>query len=146
MRYITLLFFIILFHFNTLSQEYNNPLIDYKLVDFGIYDTDLLPAKFHLDRRKAVKTFLPENSMAIFYSGKSMVRSNDVDYEFHQDPNFYYLTGLNEPNSALVLFKTPVVLDQDTISELLLIKKRNENSEIWVGKKLGIKGSENFLN
>ena len=145
MRYITPLFFIILFHFYTFSQEYNNSLIDNKFVDFGIYDTDLLPAKFHLDRRKAVKTFLPENSMAIFYSGKSMVRSNDVDYEFHQDPNFYYLTGLNEPNSALVLFKNPVVLDQDTISELLLIKKRNENSEIWVGKKLGIKGSEKFL-
>ena len=53
---------------------------------------------------------MPDNSMAIFYSGINMVRSNDVDFEFHQDPNFYYLTGLNEPNSILVLFKNLIYL------------------------------------
>ena len=67
MRYITPLFLIILFHFYTFSQEYNNSLIDNKFVDFGIYDTDLLPAKFHLDRRKAVKTFLPEISFILSF-------------------------------------------------------------------------------
>ena len=49
---------------------------------------------------------MPENSMAIFYSGVNMVRANDVDFEFHQDPNFYYLTGLNEPNSILIFLKS----------------------------------------
>ena len=68
---------------------------------------------------------MPDNSMAIFYSGVNMVRANDVDFEFHQDPNFYYLTGLNEPNSILVLFKTPYLFDNDSINELLLIKERN---------------------
>ena len=83
--------------------------------------------------------------MAVFYSGKSMVRANDVDYEFHQDPSFYYLTGLNEPNSALIIFKKPQIVGIDTISELLLIKERNENAETWVGKKLGVEGSELVL-
>ena len=74
-----------------------------------------------------------------------MVRANDVDYEFHQDPSFYYLTGLNESNSALIIFKKPQIVGIDTISELLLIKERNENAETWVGKKLGVEGSELVL-
>ena len=88
---------------------------------------------------------MPEKTMAIYCSGKSMIRANDVDYEFHQDPNFYYLTGLNESNSILILFKNPILFDKDTINELLLIKERNANSEVWVGKKLGVKGSELIL-
>ena len=111
----------------------------------GIYDNDLLPPSFHLERRKAVRTFMPEKTMAIYCSGKSMLRANDVDYEFHQDPNFYYLTGLNESNSILILFKNPLLFENDTINELLLIKERNANSEVWVGKKLGVKGSEIIL-
>ena len=111
----------------------------------GIYDNDLLPPSFHLERRKAVRTFMPEKTMAMYCSGKSMLRANDVDYEFHQDPNFYYLTGLNESNSILILFKNPFLFDKDTINELLLIKERNANAEVWVGKKLGVKGSEIIL-
>ena len=46
---------------------------------------------------------MPETIVWLYYySGINMVRANsDVDFEFHQDPNFYYLTGLNEPNSIL---------------------------------------------
>jgi len=111
----------------------------------GIYDRDLLPPSFHLDRRKAVRAFMPEKSMAIFHSGNQKIRSNDVNYEFHQDPDFYYLTGLNEENSILLLFKSPVLFSGDSISELLLIKNRNKRSETWVGKKLGVEGSELIL-
>ena len=34
---------------------------------------------------------------------------------------------------------------KDTVQELLLLKKRNPLSEVWVGKKLGIEGSELVL-
>ncbi|MDG1796947.1 MAG: aminopeptidase P N-terminal domain-containing protein [Flavobacteriales bacterium] len=146
MRYFTIYLF--LFSFLNLTSQENSILTISNLRPdtLGIYDTDLLPPIFHKERRKLVRTFMPENSMAIFCSAKNMLRANDVDFEFHQDPNFYYLTGLNEPNSILVLFKNPYLFDKDTIRELLLIKERNLNSETWVGKKLGIKGSELLLN
>ncbi len=38
-------------------------------------------------------------------------RSNDVDYEYHQDPNFYYLSGLREPRAMLFVFKEPRMVD-----------------------------------
>ena len=145
MKYYLYIFFLLSFLSNSYSQEFNKQSIDLRFDTLGIYDLDLLPASFHTDRRKALKTLMPSGAMAVFYSGKSMVRANDVDYEFHQDPSFYYLTGLNESNSALIIFKKPQIFGVDTIGELLLIKERNENSETWVGKKLGVKGSELVL-
>jgi Xaa-Pro aminopeptidase len=145
MKYYLYIFFLLSFLSNSYSQEFKKQSIDLRFDTLGIYDLDLLPASFHADRRKALKTFIPRGGMAVFYSGKSMVRANDVDYEFHQDPSFYYLTGLNESNSALIIFKKPQIFGVDTISELLLIKQRNKNSETWVGKKLGVKGSELVL-
>ena len=106
----------------------------------GIFDEDLLPPSFHAGNRNKVRALMPERTMAIYYAGTEKVRSNDVSYEFHQDPDFYYLTGLNEPNSVLLLFKEPTVFKEDTIQELLLLKKRNPQSETWVGKKLGVDG------
>lgn len=136
----------LIFISNIIGQEINSSWTNSVRADtLGIYDNDLLPPSFHLERRKAVRTFMPEKTMAIYCSGKSMLRANDVDYEFHQDPNFYYLTGLNESNSILILFKNPFLFENDTINELLLIKERNANSEVWVGKKLGVKGSEIIL-
>ena len=138
-----------IFFFSLLSNSYCQEFIDqyknHRFDTLGIYDLDLLPSSFHADRRKALRTLIPSGGMAVFYSGKSMVRANDVDYEFHQDPSFYYLTGLNESNSALIIFKKPQIVGIDTISELLLIKERNENAETWVGKKLGVEGSELVL-
>ena len=136
----------LIFISNVIGQEINNSWTSSVRADtLGIYDNDLLPPSFHMERRKAVRTFMPEKTMAIYCSGKSMLRANDVDYEFHQDPNFYYLTGLNESNSILILFKNPFIFNKDTINELLLIKERNANSEVWVGKKLGVRGAELIL-
>ena len=136
----------LIFISNIIGQEIKSSWTNSVRADtLGIYDNDLLPPSFHLERRKAVRTFMPEKTMAIYCSGKSMLRANDVDYEFHQDPNFYYLTGLKESNSILILFKNPFLFENDTINELLLIKERNANSEVWVGKKLGVKGSEIIL-
>ena len=136
----------LIFISNIIGQEIKSSWISSVRADtLGIYDNDLLPPSFHMERRKAVRTFMPDKTMAIYCSGKSMLRANDVDYEFHQDPNFYYLTGLNESNSILILFKNPILFENDTINELLLIKERNANAEVWVGKKLGVKGSEIIL-
>ena len=146
MRIFSLYLINLIFISNIIGQEIKSSWNNSVRADtLGIYDNDLLPPSFHLERRKAVRTFMPEKTMAIYCSGKSMLRANDVDYEFHQDPNFYYLTGLNESNSILILFKNPFLFENDTINELLLIKERNANSEVWVGKKLGVKGSEIIL-
>ena len=63
---------------------------------------------------------MPVNSMAILFSNPVRNRSNDVDFEYHQDPNFFYLTGLNEPHAVVIIYKE----DQQLIENL----KTNEIS------------------
>src|SRR4051812_45569305 len=67
------------------------------------YDTDLLSKQFHQGRRDSLRSKMPDNSAAVLFANPEHKRSNDMDYVYHQDPNFYYLTGFTEPNSVLVI-------------------------------------------
>ena len=64
-------------------------------------------ADFYANNRKRFLEKLEENSVAFFHSGLSPVKSNDQDmYPFPVNRNFYYLTGIDEPNVWLVMTKT----------------------------------------
>jgi hypothetical protein len=57
---------------------------------------DLTPGISALEyhhRRAALASKLPKNGIAILASNEVKYRSGAVFYEFHQEPNFYYLTG-----------------------------------------------------
>lgn len=45
-------------------------------------------------RRAALAKKLPKNSVAILAASSTKYRSGAVFYEFHQEPNFFYLTGM----------------------------------------------------
>lgn len=111
----------------------------------NFYDKDLLPANFFKGRREALRTILPGNSVAAFFSSSVKSRSNDVDYEFHQDPNFYYLTGYNEPNAILFVFKEFQIIGEDRFNELIFVQPRDLSMELWHGRRLGVEGVKNEL-
>lgn len=106
------------------------------------YDTDLLPPAFHTGRREAVRMQMPDSSMAILFSNPERNRSNDNDYPYHQDPNFYYLTGFNEPNSVLIIFKEKQTIGSVTTSEILFVEEKNPGQEQWKGRKAGPEGAK----
>lgn len=107
------------------------------------YDTDMLTKEFHKGRREALRKYLPVNSCAVIFAGAERQRANDTKFIYHQDPNFYYLTGLNEPNSMLIIFKEEQTF-YDTIktNELIFVQDRDPSRESWTGKLLGTKGVE----
>ena len=84
---------------------------------------------------------MPDSSVAVFFSSPIHTRSNDVDYDFHQDPNFYYLTGLREPNAVLVIFKEKRKIDTLFTNEILFVQKRDLKAEAWTGKRYGPDGA-----
>ena len=108
--------------------------------------SDFLPKEFHGQRRELLREKLPANSVAVFFSAATRNRSNDVDYEFHQDPDFYYLTGYKEPHSVLFIFKdkqkTPTGAAYD---EIIFVQPRNELAEMWTGRRLGDTGVKKQL-
>ncbi|OUR91998.1 Xaa-Pro aminopeptidase [Flavobacteriales bacterium 34_180_T64] len=107
---------------------------------------DYLSKEFHKERRAALRAVMPVNSMAVFFTNAVRNRSNDVDYVFHQDPNFYYLTGYKEPNGVLVIYSENQINAQgETFNEVLYVQERNLKYEQWTGYRLGIEGAKEKL-
>ena len=113
---------------------------------FSQIPTDFLSKDFHRGRRDALRAKMPANSVAVLFANPLRNRANDVDYVFHQDPNFYYLTGYREPNGVLVLFSDNQT-DENGISynEMLYVQERDARAEQWNGKRLGIEGAIEVL-
>ena len=107
---------------------------------------DFLPSDFHKSRRDAVRSMMPDNSVAVFFASAVRNRANDVDYIYHQDPDFYYLTGYNEPNAVLLLFsKDQQNKKGESYNEIIYVQKRDPRAEQWNGKRLGVEGVKNNL-
>jgi Xaa-Pro aminopeptidase len=108
--------------------------------------TDLLPATFHKSRREALQKLMPPKSVAVFFASPIRNRANDVDYIYHQDPDFYYLTGYTEPNAVFVLFSEN---QKDSLgnnyNELFYAQSRDPLKEQWDGKRLGAEGVKTTL-
>ena len=96
---------------------------------------------FHAGRRSVLREKMPPNSVAVFFANPIRNRANDVDYVYHQDPNFYYLTGWPEPHAVLVLYSSPQKDAQGDYHERLYIQERNATAEQWNGYRLGIEGA-----
>ncbi len=107
------------------------------------YPNDYLSAEFHAGRRTAFREMMPNNSVGIFFASQVRVRNNDVDYQYAQSKNFYYFTGLEEPNALLLLFKNPVTILGATGTEFIFVQNRDPFREMWTGKILGAEGVKN---
>ncbi len=99
---------------------------------------DFLPPAFHRERRERVRALLPPHGIAILFAAPVRNRANDVNFIYHQNPDFYYLTGYEEPDAALVLFKEPrTVGGQSGITEALFGLPRDPAAEQWTGRRRG---------
>lgn len=107
---------------------------------------DYLQADFHKQRRDELRKLLPPNTAVVLFANAERNRANDVDYVYHQDPNFYYLTGYHEPNAVLVLFsETQTGASGKKFDEIIYVQERDPQAEQWTGKRLGVEGVKEKL-
>lgn len=91
-------------------------------------------------RRERFAKKIQNNSIAVFCSAEQKIRSNDTEYPYRQNSNFYYLTGLKEDNAALVFLK------QETKYKIyLFVQKKDPALELWTGKRLGAKKAKELF-
>ena len=107
---------------------------------------DFLSKEFHRERRDKLREKLPPNSVAAFFANAVRNRSNDVDYVYHQDPDFYYLTGYKEPHAILFIFsEEQTAANGQGYDEILFVQPRNALQEMWTGRRLGDAGTKERL-
>jgi Xaa-Pro aminopeptidase len=85
-------------------------------------------------RREKLGKKLDKDSISIIFSSTYKNRSNDTEYPYRQNSDFYYLTGFKEDNSALVLLK-----NKRSVKTILFVEKKDPTLELWNGKRLGVK-------
>lgn len=98
----------------------------------------VIPAEEFAQRRAAVLEQMSDSSVAIFHAALLKTRSNDVEYEYRQANNLYYLTGITDHNVALVLVKGGVEIDSVRSNEVLFIPKSNPRMASVLGKTISM--------
>jgi Xaa-Pro aminopeptidase len=94
-----------------------------------------IPRELFAGRRQRFLAAIPDG-VAVLPSAPVSVRSNDVEYLYRQDNDFYYLTGFAEPESVAVF--APGNTDGEFI---LFVRPRDRERETWTGKRAGVEGA-----
>lgn len=79
---------------------------------------------------------MDQKSVAIIPSAREATRSNDTQYRFRQDSDFFYLTGFEEPDAIAVV--APSREQKFT----LFVRPRDPEREIWDGRRAGVEGAK----
>ncbi len=74
--------------------------------------------------------------VAVFPSAPVAIRNNDVEHEYRQDSDLYYLTGFDEPDVVLVLATAHA--QHKTV---LFVRPRDPEREVWDGARAGVEGA-----
>ena len=90
--------------------------------------------------RKQLKAFIEQigkDAVAVIPASHEQTRSYDTEFKFHQDPDFYYLTGFPEPDAIAVIApgnkKAPFTL---------FVRPRDPLMETWYGRREGTEGAK----
>lgn len=89
---------------------------------------------FHARREKFMQAI--GSAVAIIPSAPIRNRTHDLDYEYRQDSDFFYLTGFKEPEAVLVL-----VPNHPEHRVLLFVRPRDPERETWDGRRAGTEGA-----
>lgn len=82
-------------------------------------------------RRQRLMARLGPETIFVLMSAPERNYSQDVNYEYRQDSNFYYLTGIARPNTMLVLMP-----GNATHREVLFVPDRDPLREHYSGRRL----------
>lgn len=91
----------------------------------------MILANEYSERRARFFEKMQDSSLALFFSGVAKKKSYDEDYPFEVNRNFYYLTGIDQEDSVLMLVKS-----EGERREYLFISPFDETKEKWYGKRL----------
>ncbi|KAI0751632.1 peptidase M24, structural domain-containing protein [Daedaleopsis nitida] len=66
-----------------------------------------IPQKEYDRRRRKLMESLPDDSLVVCVAGQVKYMSGQIFYKFRQSSDFWYLTGFDEPDAAVILEKQP---------------------------------------
>ncbi len=92
-----------------------------------------ISAAFFSQNRQRLVLSLKNRSIAILHSNDEMSRTADQYFPYRQNSDLFYLTGINQEKTSLIL--APFIEDE-SMREILVIRRSNPKLETWEGHKL----------
>lgn len=75
---------------------------------------------------------LKSKSIAIFNANDEQLRSGDQNFAFKQNPDLFYLSGIDQEQTILVLFPD---CPNPLYREVLFLRQTNDHIKVWEGHK-----------
>lgn len=91
-----------------------------------------LDQKIFTNNRKNFAKRLKSSSVAIFHSNDEFPKNADQSFLFKQNADFFYMTGIDQEQSILVLFPD---CPNPLYREVLFLRQTNEYIAVWEGHK-----------
>jgi Xaa-Pro aminopeptidase len=89
-----------------------------------------IESSFFKDNREAFLDRLPEGTAVFVFAGTARQMTQDSDYRFLPDRNFYYLTGIEVPSCKLMLLKK-----EGECRLMLFVPPKDDFTERWHGRR-----------
>ena len=101
------------------------------------YEADKIKPSEFAQRRQEIERRLPKGNITVLVTNPTHQRNNDCDFKFRPNSYFWYLTGCEEEDSALVLAPDGITVDGKSVKEILFVRDKNPGAETWTGIIMG---------
>ncbi len=91
-----------------------------------------IDVELFIENRRKFAAKLPPKSLAIFHSNDEMPYSGDASFPFRQNADLFYLSGIDQEQSILILFPD---CPNPAFREMLFLRETSELIAIWEGHK-----------
>lgn len=95
-----------------------------------------IDSQLFISNRARLRALLKPNSMVIVHSNDVIPSNADGTLGFKQNNDFFYLTGIDQEESILVLFPD---FPDENFREIILVRETSEHIKVWEGEKLSKK-------
>jgi len=111
------------------------------LLNSKLYIMKFLPLnpQIFIKNRERFTSRMQKNSIAIFVSNDEVPDNGDSIYKFKQNSDVYWLSGITQEDSMVILFPDN---PDPKYREVLVLVRPNELKEKWDGKRLRVKEAQ----
>ena len=82
------------------------------------------------------------DAVCVFPAAPVFTRNNDVEHDYRQDSDLFYLTGWSEPSTVLVMDGTAGKDGAADYRSTMFVRPRDPDREIWDGPRFGVDGAK----
>lgn len=91
-----------------------------------------IDVQLFIENRDRFRLNLLKDSLAIFNSADEFPRNGDQNFKFRQNSDFFYMSGIDQEQSILLIFpESPL----EKYREVLFLRETNEHIAVWEGHK-----------